>query len=61
MARDEGGERRVIHKLTQQAIAEHIGFSREMVSRVFKELTVGVYVAVQGGRIRLLKKLPAAW
>ena len=32
MARDEGGERRVSHKLTQQAIAEHIGSSREMVS-----------------------------
>ena len=60
MARDKGAERRVSHKLTQQATAEHIGSSREMVSRVFKELTVGGYVAVQGGRIRLLKKLPAA-
>lgn len=61
MARDEGGERLVSDKLTQQDIAEHIGSSREMVSRVFKELTVGGYVVLQGGRIRLLKKLPAAW
>jgi CRP/FNR family transcriptional regulator, cyclic AMP receptor protein len=61
MAQDQGGERIVGDKLTQQDIAEHIGASREMVSRVFKELTVGGYVAVQGGRIKLLKKLPAAW
>ena len=61
MAQDEGDARMVTNKLTQQDIAEHIGSSREMVSRVFKELTVGGYVAMQAGRIRIVKKLPAAW
>jgi CRP/FNR family transcriptional regulator, cyclic AMP receptor protein len=61
MAQDVRGERLVGDKLTQQDIAEHIGASREMVSRVFKELSVGGYVVMQGGRIRLLKKLPSAW
>jgi CRP/FNR family cyclic AMP-dependent transcriptional regulator len=56
------GERRVIaQRLTQQDIAEHIGASREMVSRILKELTVGGYVEVKAGRIALLKKLPASW
>ncbi len=56
------GERRVVpQKLTQQDIAEHVGSSREMVSRVFKELTVGGYVAVDAGRIVILKAPPAAW
>ena len=60
MAQDEGDARMLTNKLTQQDIAEHIGSSREMVSRVFKELTVGGYVAMQAGRIRIVKKLPAA-
>ena len=56
------GERRVVpDKLTQQDIAEHVGASREMVSRVFKELSVGGYVEVKAGRIVVLKKPPAAW
>lgn len=48
-------------KMTQQEIAERIGSSREMVSRVFKPLTEGGYVEIRGGRIAVLKKLPARW
>jgi len=57
----EGGQRVVPGRLTQQDIAEHVGASREMVSRIFKELTVGGYVRVQAGRIMLLKDPPATW
>jgi CRP/FNR family transcriptional regulator, cyclic AMP receptor protein len=57
----EGGRRVIAQKLTQQDIAEHVGSSREMVSRVFKELTTGGYVAVDAGRIVILKTPPAAW
>jgi hypothetical protein len=32
-----------------------------MVSRIFKELTVGGYVQVSGGRITILKTPPAGW
>ncbi len=56
-----GATRVLPGKLTQQDIADHVGASREMVSRVFKELTRGGYVAVDGGRIRVLKTPPAAW
>jgi CRP/FNR family cyclic AMP-dependent transcriptional regulator len=48
-------------KMTQQDIAERVGSSREMVSRIFKPLTEGGYVELRAGRIALLKKLPARW
>jgi len=56
-----GAHRVIEQKLTQQDIAEHVGSSREMVSRIFKELTTGGYVSVDGGRITILKTPPAAW
>ena len=59
LAQDDNGVLTVPDKLTQQDIAERVGSSREMVSRVFKPLTEGGYVEVRGGRIVLLKKLPA--
>ena len=61
LAREKDGVLAVPDKLTQQDIAERVGSSREMVSRVFKPLNEGGYVEVRGGRIRLLKKLPARW
>jgi CRP/FNR family cyclic AMP-dependent transcriptional regulator len=57
----QGDERVVSERLTQQDIAERVGSSREMVSRIFKDLTKGGYVAVASGRIRILKRPPAAW
>ena len=59
LAKDEDGVLVVADKLTQQDIAERVGSSREMVSRVFKPLSAGGYVETRGGRIVLLKKLPA--
>lgn len=61
LARDEGGVLVVPDKMTQQDIAERVGSSREMVSRVFKPLIEGGYVEMRTGRIALLKKLPARW
>jgi CRP/FNR family transcriptional regulator, cyclic AMP receptor protein len=57
----EGGERRVRERLTQQDIADRVGASREMVSRIMKDLTTGGYIAVNEGRIVVLRKPPAAW
>ncbi|MGA2549442.1 MAG: Crp/Fnr family transcriptional regulator [Burkholderiaceae bacterium] len=48
-------------RLTQQGIADRVGSSREMVSRIFKELTVGKYIAVESKQIVILKKPPPAW
>lgn len=61
LAREEGGVLQVPEKLTQQDIAERVGSSREMVSRILKPLQEGGYVELRGGRIVLLKKLPARW
>ncbi|MEP7297496.1 MAG: Crp/Fnr family transcriptional regulator [Burkholderiales bacterium] len=58
---EDGTGRVVTERLTQQDIAERVGSSREMVNRVFKELTSGGYIAVEAGRIRLLRPLPKAW
>lgn len=61
LAVEEDGQQVVADRLTQQDIADRVGSSREMVSRIFKQLTVGGYVTVQGKRIVLLKKLPTRW
>jgi CRP/FNR family cyclic AMP-dependent transcriptional regulator len=51
----------VEERFTQQGIADRVGSSREMVSRIFKELTVGKYIVLEPKRILILKKPPAAW
>jgi len=48
-------------KLTQQDIADQIGSSREMVSRILKDLRVGGYIEIDKKRINILKPLPKAW
>ena len=48
-------------KLTHQDIANMVGSSREMVSRVMKELTVGEYITVTKKIIQINKKLPYNW
>lgn len=60
-ARDEDGVPTLPEKLTQQDIADRVGASREMVSRVMKPLADGGWVGHKDGRITLLKKLPARW
>ena len=56
-----GAERVLRHRLTQKDIADRVGASREMVSRVMKELAAGGYITQREGRIVLLRKPPAAW
>jgi CRP/FNR family transcriptional regulator, cyclic AMP receptor protein len=48
-------------KLTHQDIANMVGASREMVSRVMKELVVGGYIEVRQKHIRILKTFPKNW
>jgi CRP/FNR family transcriptional regulator, cyclic AMP receptor protein len=48
-------------RLTHQDIASHIGCSREMVSRLMKDLERGGYIAQQRGRITILNTLPSRW
>lgn len=47
--------------LTQKDIASRVGCSREMISRIFTDLTAGGYVAKEGGRLVILRKPPPRW
>lgn len=58
---DSNGQRPLRERLTHQQIAHHLACSREMVSRLLKDLENGGYVAVRERRIWLLKSLPARW
>jgi len=54
------GEHR-IQRLSHQDIANRVGCSREMVSRIMKDLATGGYLSVGQDVITLSKPLPAAW
>jgi CRP/FNR family cyclic AMP-dependent transcriptional regulator len=53
MAEDVNGEKIVTKRLPKQDIAKMIGASREMVSRVMKDLQVGGYIEMRGSNIVL--------
>ncbi len=55
------GKLRIPDKITQQEIAERVGASRDMVSRIFRDLTVGGYITVENRIITINKKPPAKW
>ncbi|HBR97710.1 MAG TPA: hypothetical protein DD979_10085 [Gammaproteobacteria bacterium] len=59
-AKDEDG-RLITGRFTHQEIAAMVGASREMISKILKELKIGGYIEVEGKRIILQKKLPKAW
>jgi CRP/FNR family cyclic AMP-dependent transcriptional regulator len=48
-------------QITHQQIASRVGASREMVSRLLKDLEKGGYIELGVKRITLKKKLPARW
>lgn len=50
-----------LEPITHQDIASRIGASREMISRILKDLERGGYIDMSPKRIVLLKKLPARW
>jgi CRP/FNR family cyclic AMP-dependent transcriptional regulator len=55
------GIRMVPERLTQSDIASRVGCSREMVSRIFKDLVQGGYVTVESDRIVIRRRPPAKW
>lgn len=61
LAVEQDGTWVVAEPLTQREIASRIGASREMVSRVFRELALGGYISIRGRRIEINRKPPAAW
>jgi len=51
----------IIEKISHQELANQIGSSREMVSKIMKDLTTGGYLSINGKIIHILKPLPAGW
>lgn len=58
---NEKGERVVNTPLTHKNIALRVGSSREMVSRIIKDLEKGEYISVNNKMITIKRKLPLAW
>ena len=55
------GTQRVSERLTHQDIANRLGCSREMVSRLVKDLEAGGYLVAASGQYTLLRALPSRW
>ena len=51
----------ITDSLTQQQLASMVGASREMVSRIFRDLKSGGYISLEGKRIVLNRPLPERW
>ncbi|SDP24129.1 CRP/FNR family transcriptional regulator, cyclic AMP receptor protein [Rhodoferax sp. OV413] len=57
----EDGTQKITERLTHQEIASRTGCSREMVSRILKDLENGGYVRIENRQIVLMQPLPARW
>ena len=51
MSEEDGGRRVVRQKMSKQDMARMIGASREMVSKVMRDLELGGYIVPQGDLI----------
>jgi CRP/FNR family cyclic AMP-dependent transcriptional regulator len=60
-AKEEDGHHVIDDKLTHQDLANMVGASREMVSRIMKDLARGGYIKTEGKRITIKDKLPPGW
>ncbi|MBB1160482.1 Crp/Fnr family transcriptional regulator [Aquariibacter albus] len=61
MAEDGGDFKRIRHKVSRQDLAKVVGASREMVSRVMKDLEVRGYIETQAdGSVNLRERLARA-
>ena len=61
LAVEQDGKKVIAERLTQREIASRIGASREMVSRVLKDLIYGGHISIEGRRIRIHRKPSAGW
>jgi CRP/FNR family cyclic AMP-dependent transcriptional regulator len=58
LAVDQEGKLVISGKLTQQEVANRVGSSREMVSRIFRGLATRGYIKVEGKKLTIEKSLP---
>lgn len=61
MAVEENGEWVIHNRLSQQELANMVGSSREMISKLMKDLSSGGYLTVAGKSIWIHRRLPTCW
>lgn len=61
LSEDADGRKIVREPLTHQEIANMVGSSREMVSKIIKEMTVGGYLSIEKKSITINKQLPLSF
>jgi len=61
MAEESDGKKIIPQRLTQRELASMVGASREMVSRILRDLTTGGYISIDNKIITINERLPAAW
>ncbi len=61
LAEDENGQLIVKEKLTHQDIADRVGSSREMITRILKDLKAGGYIEIEDRHITIKGTLPHGW
>jgi CRP/FNR family cyclic AMP-dependent transcriptional regulator len=61
LAIEREGRRVIEERLTHRDIAERVGSSRAMVSRLLSDLAKGGYIEVHGRQIELKRRLPSSW
>jgi len=60
-AHEQDGLLVVDQAMTQKEMGERIGASREMVSRILRDLKIGGYLRSEGRRLVIARKPPRAW
>lgn len=61
LAEENEGKQVIPQRLTQRDIASMVGASREMVSRILRDLSLGGYISIKNKIITINERLPAAW
>lgn len=57
----QDGVRWLPRPMSQQELANRVGASRDMISKILKDLTIGKYVEIDDRRIVILRNLPTRW
>jgi CRP/FNR family transcriptional regulator, cyclic AMP receptor protein len=61
LAEERDGMLVITERLTRQEIGERIGASRDMVTRIFKDLVAGGYIKIEDKAITILRAPPERW
>lgn len=51
----------VTPRITHQELASRVGSSREMISKILKELRIGGYISIENHCVHIHKELPDRW